>query len=119
MSYAKPIWNEVQSCKYNSSKSWGGFDDVSTTTYTGSSSSNSTELLEYSVSRRFYENFVVFNAYIDGKLIKQNVHLRNGEKAGQFLYQTKSDFVNSKNAEKHYRANRMRLKFLKYGKLGK
>lgn len=106
MSYAKPIWNEVQACRYKNAPSWGGYDDVSTTTFTGSSSSNSTQLLEYSVSRKFYDNFVVFNAYIDGKLIKQNVHRRNGDRAGEFLYQTKSRFLNKSNQYTHIRSNR-------------
>jgi hypothetical protein len=101
MSYAKPIWNDVTSCRYNSNKSWGGHNDVSTTTYTGSSPSNSEKLAVVDVSRKFYNDFVVFNFYVDKKLIKQNINRRNKDKAGEFLEQRKSNFLNYSNQDTH------------------
>jgi hypothetical protein len=101
MSYAKPIWNDVTSCRYKKSPSWGAFDDCKTETYTGSSSSNSELLAEVEVSRKFYDRIVVFNFYIDSKLLKQNINLRNGDKAGKFLEQRKRAFVNSDNQHTH------------------
>jgi hypothetical protein len=101
MSYAKPIWNEVTSCRYKNSPSWGGFNDVKQTTYTGSSTSNSQELATIEISRKFYTNFVVFNYYIDKKLYKQNINFRNGDKAGKFIQQRKSNFLNSSNEMNH------------------
>ena len=101
MSYAKPIWNEVQSCGYSKSPSWGGKDNVRQTTYTGSSRSNSTELAEINIARKFYKDFVTFNFYVDGKLYKQNINLRNGDKAGEWLQTKKSNFLNSMNEMSH------------------
>lgn len=101
MGYAKPIWNEVTSCKYKSNKSWGGSDDVKTRTLTGSSPSNSHELAIVEVSRKFYDNFVVFNFYLDEKLMKQNINRINGSVAGEFIEQRKRNFLNSGNQHDH------------------
>jgi len=101
MSYAKPIWNDVTSCGYSKSPSWGGKNNVKQTTYTGSSPSNSQELASIEISRKFYINFVAFNYYVDGKLYKQNINFRNKDKAGEFIQQRKSNFLNNMNEMSH------------------
>ena len=101
MSYSKPIWNDVTSCGYSKSPSWGGKNDVKQTTYTGSSPSNSKELATIEISRKFYDKFVAFNYYIDGKLYKQNINFRNKDRAGEFIQQRKSNFLNSSNEMSH------------------
>lgn len=101
MSYSKPIWNNVTSCGYKKSPSWGGKNDVRQTTYTGSSSSNSTKLASIDISRKFYIDFVVFNFYLDEKLVKQNINVRNDNRAGEFIEQRSRNFLNSKNEILH------------------
>lgn len=103
MSYAKPIWNDVTSCKYNSNKSWGGHDNVKTVTYTGSSAKNSKELSVVEISRKFYERFVVFNFYLDKKLIKQNINRlsKSGSTAGDWIEQRTRNFLNGGNQHEH------------------
>jgi len=101
MSYAKPIWNEVTSCGYSKSPSWGGKDNVKQVTRTGSSSSNSEELALIEISRKFYERFVVFNFYLDSKLVKQNINARNDNRAGEFIEQRSRNFFYSMNENNH------------------
>jgi len=113
MGYAKPIWNDVTSCGYSKSPSWGGKNDVKTVTYTGSSPSNSEELAKVEISRKFYDDIVVFNFYLDGKLMKQNINLRNKKVAGDFVEQRKKDFINSSNVENYFNTNRKVSKLLK------
>lgn len=101
MSYSKNIWNAVTSCTYKKAPSWGAYDDCRTTTFTGSSASNSHELAVVEISRKMYDNFIAFNFYVDGKLLKQNIHRRNSLKAGDLLRTTKSNFLNFQNQNTH------------------
>jgi hypothetical protein len=100
MSYAKAIWNEVTSCRYKTSKSFGAYDDCKIVTYTGSSSQNSTELCTIEYRRKIYRTRVVFNMYIDGKLFKQNVHIKKDGRAGGFIETRYDNFVNSQTEKK-------------------
>lgn len=113
MGSAKPIWNDVTSCGYAKSPSWGGKNNVRTTTYTGSSHSNSTELATVEISRKFYDNIVVFNFYLDGKLIKQNINLINKDKAGLFIEQKKKNFVNGSNEYQYIAKSKLYKKAIK------
>tara|TARA_R110002153_G_scaffold189041_4_gene341896 strand:+ start:7415 stop:7750 length:336 start_codon:yes stop_codon:yes gene_type:complete len=105
MARSKPIWNEVTSCTYKKSPSWGAINDCRTQTYTGSSASNSYILADVEISKKTYKNFIAFNFYIDGRLLKQNVHLINKGRAGSLIASTdwfKSlDFLNSENEHTH------------------
>lgn len=49
---AYPIWNEVQACIYQSSKSWGARNAAGVTVYIGSSAANSHEFMRHCTSRR-------------------------------------------------------------------
>ena len=113
MGYAKPIWNEVTSCGYKKPPSWGGKNDVRTQTLTGSSPTNSELLADVEISRKFYTDIVVFNFYLDSKLMKQNINLRNKEVAGVFIEQRKKDFINTSNADEYFLKNRKVQKLLK------
>jgi len=113
MSCSKPIWNEVTSCGYSKSPSWGGKNNVKTVTCTGSSRSNSERLATVEVSRKFYENIVVFNFYLDGKLMVQNINLRNKDKAGSFIEKRKKNFINSSNVEQYFEKSKLVKKVLK------
>lgn len=113
MGFAKPIWNDVTSCGYSKSPSWGGKNNVKQVTYTGSSPSNSQELATIEISRKFYENIVVFNFYLDSKLVKQNINLRNKDKAGIFIEQRKKNFINHSNVDEYFEKSRLVKKALK------
>jgi hypothetical protein len=101
MGKSRAIWNEVTSCSYKSSPSWGGNNDVKQTTYVGSSASNSQELATMEVSKRIYDKFVVFNYYIDQKLITQAIFTNNQDRAGSFLGKRSKNFMNSTNQYEH------------------
>ena len=53
MSYAKPIWTEVEACTYKSSKSWGAIDTCSFRQYVGSSAKNSHLQCSFITTKRF------------------------------------------------------------------
>jgi len=97
MSRQRAIWNEVTSCSYAKAPSWGGNNNVSQKTYVGTGSSNSELLAEIEVSKKIYENHVVFNFYLDGELVRQNIFKKKKDKAGEFLMRLKGDFMNSTN----------------------
>jgi len=104
MSYAKPFWMTVTSCKYKSNKSFGASDDCKLESYTGSSVNNSSLLATIEWSKKVYDKIMVFNLYIDGELIKQNIHIRNKKNmkvAGDLLETRKKNFINSSNEEKY------------------
>jgi hypothetical protein len=75
MSYAKPIWNEVENCQYKTSKSYGNKDTGQVTIYVGSSSKNSHELVKHITTRRLLDYYgdgrevwvFRFGVEIDGK----------------------------------------------------
>ena len=101
MSYSKPIWIAVTSCKYKNSPSFGAVNDCKMEVRTGSSSSNSHELGTIEVAKKVYDEMIVFNLYLDGKLIKQNVHLNNKDRAGDKVAMLLKNFVNSENSPIH------------------
>ena len=111
MSRSKPIWCKVRSCKYQSDKSYGAYEDTLTEIYTGSSASNSSLLGSVEVTKKLYNDasLVVFNLYLDGVLMKQNVHImtnRTTGSAGRLLMQISNEtrglvFLNSKNLPFH------------------
>lgn len=106
MSYAKPIWNKVTSCKYQGSKSFGAYNDCKVETYTGSSSKNSEKLCTVEIKKKVYDDFVIFNIYLDEQLMKQNIHAKNKKSGGaaEFIEQRTGSFINSNNVNT-YKAN--------------
>ena len=90
MSYAKPIWNEVTACIYNSSKSFGAKDTSEMKTYVGSSSSNSHLLGEVVTTRRFkehekYGSVCIFRQSIDGVVLNEMIFQDNNGRAGKMM----------------------------------
>jgi hypothetical protein len=90
MSRAKPIWNEVTACIYGSSKSFGAKDTSKIKTFVGSSSSNSCQLSETIITKRFqehekYGNIIVFKHSVDGIILKEIIFKDNKGKAGKFI----------------------------------
>ena len=89
-----PIWHDVKSCLYKSSKSYGARDTADTTIYIGSSSKNSTEFIRTSTTRRFKYNEALgqvvcsFRFYVDGICIKEMIFEDNNGKVGQFIMES-------------------------------
>ena len=104
MTRSKPIWVAVTSCKYKSNKSFGAFEDCKMQIKSGSSSSNSHDLGTIEVKKKMYEDHVIFNLYLDGVLVKQNIHQRNEYRAGSLIEQITADFVYSKNYESYQKS---------------
>jgi len=94
---SKPMWMQVQSCKYNSNKSFGAYEDCRLISSTGSSSSNSHQLADIEWSKKTYDELICFNLYVDEKLIKQNIHYNIKGKAGALIKTKSNRFVNSSN----------------------
>jgi hypothetical protein len=101
MGYSKPIWNDVTSCGYSKPPSWGGQNHVTQTTYVGSGPQNSEQLAELSISRKFYDRFVVFNYAVDGRLLSQAIFLINNTRAGCFIEKRTKNFINHSNQHTH------------------
>lgn len=79
MAYSYPIWVDVESCIYKSSKSYGAKDTNHEKILVGTSSKNSHHLCTRSVTRkelaeyRGFTNVMVFRSYHDGLLLKELV----------------------------------------------
>ncbi len=85
-----PIWNDVTSCIYKGSKSFGAKDTSETEILVGSARNNSYTLAKQVVTRRFKEHPVhgsvcVFKVSIDGIVLKEIVFTDNDGKAGDLL----------------------------------
>lgn len=65
MSYSYPIWNDVTSCIYNSSKSYGARDTGEVTVRIGTSSKNSEFLCTHVTTRRIEGENTVFTFGVD------------------------------------------------------
>lgn len=71
MSIHYPIWVDVTSCIYNSSKSYGIRDTGQQTIRVGSSSKNSIVLADICITKRFVEDKWVFRYSVDNIVIKE------------------------------------------------
>lgn len=101
MSYAKPIWNEVEACIYKSSKSYGAKNTSSVTVSVGSSSKNSHELVKHVTTRRFYDEYkgyekvcvFKFGVFVNGKefIVCEKIFKDNKGKAGELI--TTNSFI--------------------------
>ena len=87
MSRQYPIWHEVQSCHYQSNKSFGGKSNSRDKISVGSSSKNTHELVDTQTTRRVFWNqelqsdVVSFVYFVDGQPIKGIMFKADGEKA--------------------------------------
>ena len=73
-----PIWNEIKSCIYKASRSYGvrGIGEVSVRV--GTSASNSHHFIDHKVTHRLMDNGDrIYRFYINDKLIKESI-LRKG-----------------------------------------
>ena len=69
-----PIWNEVEACIYNSSKSYGAKQTSNVNVKVGTSARNSHDFLTHRTTCRDLEDgSKEFRFYVDGKLIKRAV----------------------------------------------
>ena len=91
------MWMQVTSCLYKSSPSFGAVNDCKLESRTGSSGSNSHVLATIEWKKKIYEKLIIFNMYLDDKLVKQNIHYRNGDRAGDLIKTKRNRFVNSSN----------------------
>lgn len=74
-----PIWMDVTSCIYKSSKSYGIKNDGLTKVFVGSSASNSHLLAAIKITHRdMGEKGKSFQLYVDGQIIKEGI-VKNGE----------------------------------------
>lgn len=65
-----PIWFDVVSCIYNSTKSFGARKTSTQTVYVGSSSKNSRRLARISVTNQYENGERVFRLSVDGVVLK-------------------------------------------------
>ena len=66
-----PIWNDIHSCIYKSSKSYGIKKHGEVSTYVGTSAKNSHLFVETKLTHRQHENGDrEWRFYVDGKLAK-------------------------------------------------
>lgn len=69
-----PIWNEVEACIYNSSKSYGAKQQSNVNVKVGTSARNSHDFLTHRTTCRDLEDgSKEFRFYVDNKLIKRAV----------------------------------------------
>jgi hypothetical protein len=72
MSRQYPIWNQVDACIYQSSKSWGAKQASCVQVKVGTSSRNSFDFVQHSTTCRTLDNGdKEFRFYVDGKCIKR------------------------------------------------
>ena len=65
MSRSYPIWNDVNACIYQGSKSFGAKDTSTTTVRIGTSASNSEVLVTHVTTRRSEGEYTVFRFGVD------------------------------------------------------
>ena len=80
MSRSYPIWNDVEACIYNPSKSYGAKNTSSNTIHVGSGSKHSKELATVVTTRRSTGDYDIFRLFVDGKVIKKKYFNRKTKK---------------------------------------
>jgi hypothetical protein len=80
-----PIWNDVEACIYNSSKSYGAKDTSDCTVYVGSGPGNSHALVNHTTTRREDDERITFRFYVDGKKVKHMIFENNRGRAGKLI----------------------------------
>lgn len=90
MSRSYPIWNEIQSCQYQSDKSYGVVETGVNQIKIGSSSKNSMDFLKTIITKRsgVYKGkaVVIFSFSVDEVVLKTAIFEEgSGGKAGKFI----------------------------------
>jgi hypothetical protein len=85
-----PIWNEVEACNYQSSKSWGSKDCMTLNQKIGSSATNSHDFAEIRTTRREITledgtRAMSFRLTVDGEIIKQALFTIKNGRADQLI----------------------------------
>lgn len=76
-----PIWMDITSCIYKSSKSYGVRNDGLTQIFVGSSAANSYHFADVKITHRdLGEGRRSFRLYVDGEVVKEGL-VQNGELA--------------------------------------
>ena len=69
-----PIWNNVQACIYQSSKSWGAKDQSQVEVVVGTSAKNSHKFVTHKTTHRTMEDGTQeFRFYVDGVVVKTGI----------------------------------------------
>lgn len=77
MSRSYPIWNEIDSCIYESKKSYGIKNHGELTCYIGTSAQNSYKFFQTKVTHRKLDNNMhEYRFYIDDELVKKATYCR-------------------------------------------
>ena len=72
MSRSYSIWNDVEACIYNSSKSWGAKDTCNVNVNVGSSSKYSNHFVSHTTTKReIKKNLFEFRFYVNKQIIKR------------------------------------------------
>lgn len=79
MSRSYPIWNEVQACIYQSSKSYGAKQVSEVQVKVGSGSSNSFDFVSHVTKKIDLDDKLLFRFYVDGIRIKEIIFLKDSK----------------------------------------
>ena len=71
MGRSYPIWNNIEACIYQSSKSYGARNTSSVDVFVGTSAKNSHLFVSHSVTRREVGDYTEFRFYVDGEVIRR------------------------------------------------
>jgi len=72
MSRAYSIWNDVEACIYNSSKSWGAKDTCNVNVNVGSSSKYSNHFVSHTTTKKeIRKNLFEFRFYVNKQIIQR------------------------------------------------
>jgi hypothetical protein len=72
MSRAYSIWNDVEACIYNSSKSWGAKDTCNVNVNVGSSSKYSNHFVTHTTTKKeIKKNLFEFRFYVNKQIIQR------------------------------------------------
>lgn len=89
MSRSYPIWNEVENCSYESSKSYGNRETGKVNIYVGGSAKDSHFFLEHIVTKRggTYNGqaVIIFKFSVDGVVVKEMIFEDKLGKAGKHI----------------------------------
>ena len=85
-----PIWNDVSTDAYSSSKSWGARKEAFVSVKVGSSKRNSNDFVEHSTYKYQYNHptygdVIVFEFQADGVILKRMIFENNKGRAGKLL----------------------------------
>ena len=85
MSRSYLIWVEIESCAYQSSKSYGIKNTGSQVFKVGSSASNSHKFVSTATTRREDGDKIIFTFSVDGMILKRMIFKNNKGRAGELI----------------------------------